>query len=250
MRLRKGLLLLDRGQELAEEAVGFGVPVLKKGLQAIFPGDFVLTWQRNGSTWEVTVLYKLNLVEKLSRSGIETVESRPLYAIKNILAAAIRNSPLLRGLLTAISSLLRRTFHWETTYTQADVSADVKVTYIVEEEAGKVTVEIDASALPPDVTEVVVMNELGAHVFDRYLDSSGFSLAGEQIGCWDEVYAGEACFESSLRRVAFRLGRVKGARLFRGRELVQSRLAWAGFGYSFPPSMQRLRYEMKIERVA
>jgi len=43
---------------------------------------------------------------------------------------------------------------------------------------------------------------------------------------------------------------VKGARLFRGRELVSSRLAWAGFGYSFPPSIKRFVYELGIERHA
>ena len=76
--------------------------------------------------------------------------------------------------------------------------------------------------------------------FDRYRDTSGISLQGDEIGCWDEVNAEEAWFESSTRQIAFRLGQVKGARLFRGRELIGSRLAWAGFGYSFPPSIREI----------
>ena len=249
-RLQKGFLLLDQGQSLAEEAVGFGVPVLKRGLQTIFPGSVALACTKRDSTWEIAALFKLNLVEKISKGGSENVENRLLYGVKNFLAAVIRRLPMLRGPLTAASNVLRRMFNWETTYADAGFSTEVKMLYTIEAEMGKVTVEIDTSVLPPHITEVVVMNEQGAHHFDRYLDTSGVFLQGNEIGCWDEVNAKEARFESSARQVAFRLGQVKSARLFSGRELIDSRLAWAGFGYSFPPSIKRLRYEMRIERLA
>jgi hypothetical protein len=141
-------------------------------------------------------------------------------------------------------------FKWETTYADAGFSTEVKLTYAIEGETGKVTVEIDTRGLPPEITGVALMNEQGAQLFDRYQDTSGVSLMGKQIGCWDEVTADEAWFESSVHGVTFRLGQVKGARLFRGRELVGSRLAWAGFGYSFPPSIKRFRYEIRIEKSA
>jgi hypothetical protein len=249
-RLQKGFLLLDRGRELAEEAVGFGVPVLKRGLQTIFPGSVALTWLQRGSTWEITALFKLNLVEKISIGANTYVENRSLYAIKNFLEAMIRRLPIFRELLTAASSKLRQAFGWETTFVDADLSTEVKMLYTVDGQTGIVSVEIDASNLPAAITEVVVMNEQGAHYFDRYQDTSGISIRGEEIGCWDDVNAEEACFKSSTSRVAFRLGQVKGARLYRGRELIGSRLAWAGFGYSFPPSIRNLRYELKIERLA
>jgi hypothetical protein len=248
-RLQRGFLLLDQGQDLAEEAVGFGVPMLKRGMQTIFPGDVALSWLRKGSTWEVTAQFKLNLLEKISRGGNETVGNKLFYAAKNFLAAIIRRFPLLRSLLTTLSSMLRQVFNWKTTYADEGYSARVQVNYIIEEQTGKTIVDIDVSGLPPDITEVVVMNEQGAHAFDRYQDSSGNALQGDEIGCWDAVIAEEAWFESSACQVAFRLGQAKGARLFRGRELIGSRLAWAGFGYSFPPSIQRLRYEMRIERL-
>jgi hypothetical protein len=249
-RLLKGFLLLDQGQELAEEAVGFGAPVLKKGLKTIFPGAVSLTWLRRGAIWDITAVFKLNLIERFSRGGNNNVENRMFYTVKNFLEAVIRGLPLLRGFLTATSSMLRRMFNWETTYADAGFSIDVKVNYTIEAEAGKVTVEIDTRGLPPDITEVVVMNEQGAHYFDQYRDTSGVSLQREEIGCWDEVNAEEAWFESRARHVAFRLKQANDARLFRGRELVGSRLAWAGFGYSFPPSIKDLHYEMRIERLA
>src|ERR1019366_4418908 len=37
-RLQRGLLLVCPGRDLAEEGVGFGVPILKRGAQTVFPG--------------------------------------------------------------------------------------------------------------------------------------------------------------------------------------------------------------------
>ena len=246
-RLQKGFLLLDRGQDLAEEAVGFGVPVLKRGLQTIFPGQVEFTWQNNSLIWEVTAHYRLNLVEKITRGEGDTVGNKTFYAAKDFLAELIRRFPLFRSLLTTLSSALRMIFHWETTYVDGGVSIDVQVSSIIEEKTGKISVDIDLSYLPPDVTEVVVMNEQGARAFDLYRDSSGASMQNEEIGCWDEVNADSAWFECRPHRVAFKLVQVKGARLFRGRELIGSRLAWAGFGYSFPASQKKFSYELKIE---
>ena len=248
--LPKGFLLAADGLDLAEEAVGFGFPVIKRGLQTLFPGCINLAVEQRGPIWTVQAAYTLNRVEKISTAGTRTVENGLLYAMKNILAGVIRRLPAFRGLLTALSSLLRELFHWETVYADSGFSTGVIVTYTLEEGTGKVSVEVDATGLTPDISEVVVMNELGAHPFDRYRDSSGAFLEGDQVGCWDEVTAGEAWFESRSSRVAFRLGQVAGARLFRGWELVGSRLAWAGFGYAFPPSLKRLRYVLTIERLA
>jgi len=246
--LQKGFLLFDQGQELAEEAVGFGVPILKRGLQTIFPGAATLAWLRQGTIWNVTALYKLNLVEKISDAGNNAVEKKSLYAVKNGLAALIRSLPILRRPLTVISNLLRRFFNWKTIYTQAGFSTDLKVLYTLNTETGRFKIEMDTSGIPSEITEVMVMNEQGANIFDRYMDTSGIFLRGQEIGCWDEVIAREAWFESHAHRVTFRLGRVKGARLFRGRELLGSRLAWAGFGYSFSPSIQSFQYELSIEK--
>ncbi len=249
-RLQKGFILRDQGTQLTEEAVGFGVPVVKRGLQSIFPGEAALTWEKQGSTWVVSAHFKLNLVEKISKGGNGNVGNKSFYALKDTLAEGIRRYPVIRGLLTSISSALRRVFNWKTTYAEGGVPAAVTVVQTIEPGTGKISVDIDLSALPPGLTEVVMMNEQGAHAFDRYGDTSGKSLSGEAIGCWDEVEAEEAWFESSIRKIAFKLGQVKGAQLFRGRELIGSRLAWAGFGYTFPPSIGKLHYELKIERLA
>jgi hypothetical protein len=99
------------------------------------------------------------------------------------------------------------------------------------------------------ISEVIVMNEQGANTFDHYLDSAGNSLRGKEIGCWDEITAQEASFISSTHSVAFTLNQVTGAKLYRGRELIGARLAWSGFGYSFPTQFDHFRFQVKIGRI-
>jgi hypothetical protein len=249
-RLQKGLVMSYRGLDLAEEAVGFGLPVLKRGLQAFFPGDVELDLVHRESTRVVTAIYTINLVEKISRPGKSSVENKTIYAAKNSLADIIRRFPPGRGVLTALSSGLRRVLGWETTYEKVEFSGRVKMTYAIDEQTGVIAIEADLAGLSKEgVSEVIVMNEQGAQTFDKYRDSSGTSLSGNKIGLWDEVTAEEASFTSSTQRVAFSLPRVPGARLFRGRERIASRLAWSGFGYSFAPTTMRFACTVRIEKL-
>ena len=60
-------MLLDGGRDLSEEGVGIGVPVLKRGLQAVFPGAMTLAVRADGPAWRVTATYRMDLVERLGR---------------------------------------------------------------------------------------------------------------------------------------------------------------------------------------
>ena len=249
--LQKGLLLMHDGRELAEEGVGFGVPMLKRGMQTVFPGGVALKERRRGAVHELTAVFELNLVERLARPGGGGPKSRSLYAAKDSLAALHRRSPRLRGPLTAVSAALRRTFGWQTTYERAESTTTLKMTYAIDGAKGAVAVVVDTAGLAGDgVTELVIMNEQGARHFDRYEDSDGNALWGGRIGTWNEVSADKASFVSSAHGVAFSLGRVQGARLHRGRELVGSRLAWSGFGYSLPPTLPAFGYDISVEKVS
>ncbi len=250
-RLQRGLRLVHAGQDLAEEAVGFGVPVLKRGLRTLFPGAVELTQSGAGSLQVVTANYRLNLEERLARPGAMSVRIRWLYDLKNLTAALMRHCAPLRDPLTGLSNTLRRMLGWETLFEALDVAASVQVTYTVDSQSGVMRVEASAPGLlEKGVTEVILMNEQGARPFDHYRDSGGASQRGAAIGCWDEVTAQEASFVSDAHRLKFTLWQVNGARLYRGWELIGSRLAWAGFGYSFPAAQERISYLLKIEAIA
>lgn len=247
-RLQKGLLLFARGEDLAEEGVGFGVPVLKRGVQTIFPGTMKLAWEDDGAERQVTAVFGMDLVERLAGAEGVPVQSGALYAVKDSLAALHRRSPALRGLLTATSNTVRRALRWETTFEAIEPVGHVIVRFTVRGAEGVVDVAVDLRGLRKDgLTEVVVMNEQGARRFDRYRDADGVALDGHLIGAWHEVRAAEARFVDTGDGVAFSLRQAPGARLFRGRELIGTRLAWSGFGYSLPPSLEGFAYDVRAE---
>lgn len=271
-RLRKGLLLADGERLLAEEGVGFGVPVVKRGLQTVFPGSLELSAPTRPAagvdagarataaahdaprpapdgSWRARATFGLDLVERLAGAGGASLNSRPLYAAKNALAALHRRAPVLRGALTATSNELRRRFRWETVYEEADPAGVVIVDFLVRPDEGRITVSADLRGIRRDgLTEIVLMNELGAQWFDRYRDTEGARLDGDAIDAWSEVAAAEACFAGSAHDVTFTLRRAEGARLFRGRELIGSRLAWSGFGWSLPAGAERFSYDVLVGR--
>jgi hypothetical protein len=249
-RLQKGFLLFYKDQELAEEGVGFGVPLLKLGVKTIFPGAIELTHLNRDQHQEIIATYRMNLEERLMKQGLQSVNSSSLYRIKNRLADAYRRYPTLRGPLTALSNTLRRSFGWQTTFEETGFNQSVKIKYTVDRQAGNLEVDFETGDIHKSgVTEVVVMNEQGAHHFDTYTDSSGEFLRGEAIGNWNEVRAEQASFIDRAHQLAFTLQRIDGVSLFRGRELIGSRLAWSGFGYSFLPTRQRFTHTVRIERI-
>jgi hypothetical protein len=248
--MQKGWVLFCDGQDLSEEAVGFGVPILKRGLQTVFPGEVELHPDAVNPQSKLTARYKLDLEEKIARPGSGSINNRLVYASKNMLAGMIRELPVVRRLLTNTSNLLRSTLGWQTSYEQAGYSTYVTLTYTIDAGAGTLLAELmSVDSIPDGITEIILMNEQGAHHFDLYQDAEGVMLHDNEIGCWNEVTAARAAFMSSSKQISFSLPQVKGARLFLGRELIGSRLAWSGFGYTFPPSLNQFRYEVTIKRL-
>ena len=90
------------------------------------------------------------------------------------------------------------------------------------------------------------MNELDAQVFDSYEDSSGLTLRGWRVGPWSPVEAEWARFSASNSSSSFRLWRVEGARLFRGREVVPGHLSWAGLAYELKKPLRSFTYTIDI----
>ena len=229
--------------------MGFGVPVLKRGVQTVFPGGMELTVSSQGPDWQVTAAYRLDLVERLTARSGGAVRPRVVYAARDSLAAVHRRVPALRRPLTATSNAVRRRLGWRTTFEPTALVAIVPVTYTVRGGEDVVSVAADLTGVPAGaVTEIVLMNELGAGALRPLRGLVRRLLAGAAIGTWDEVDAATASFVSSRRRLAFTLARVPGARLLRGRETVAGRLAWAGFGYSLRPGPPAFTYTVRVAR--
>jgi hypothetical protein len=91
-----------------------------------------------------------------------------------------------------------------------------------------------------------MMNEQGAHFFNTYRDSDGIILQNTLIGSWSKVDSASASFISDEHRLAFSIKNNEIGQLFKGFELIESRLAWSGFGYSLSPNVRFFQYQLEI----
>lgn len=90
--------------------------------------------------------------------------------------------------------------------------------------------------------EVLILNEQGSNVFQKYVDSSGLNLLGNKIGAWETVTADQASLLSANGQISFSLQNFKGARLFRGWKKTRNRFSWAGLSYSLRPNKGTFQY--------
>jgi hypothetical protein len=250
--LQKGLLLLEGGRELSSEGVGFGVPILKRGPRAVFPGGAEIIFH-SGVPHSVTMTYSMDRVERLGGRRHRLLLHRPLDEAREAFALLYRRAPLLRRPLLAASNGIRWLLRVRTRFEQSTTVAVVPVTYTAGDVPGDIVVSADLSHLPEAVTEVVLMNELGADVFDRYVDSDGADLRGAGIGAWNRIGAAGASFVAEESGISFTLASdpdpdAPGVRLYRGREVARGRLAWAGFGYSLRPGPPSFTYTLRVTR--
>jgi hypothetical protein len=243
-RIQKGLLLALGDIDLAEEGTGFGVPVLKFGHEAIFPGSARINSSTDKDKTSFAVDYDLNLAERMAVKG-RKINSRTFYRIKELLSSLHREYPCFRKILMHASSTARRAFGIVTRFEKVPSCGIVHVLYTIR--SGNIHISVDTSRVKKNnCTGIMLMNEQGANYFDKYCDSSGLSLKGKAIGTWDEAFVDWASFVDASHKLEFTLQKVAGARIFRGRELVPGRLAWSGLAYSIPPDTPNFSYIIRM----
>jgi hypothetical protein len=246
-QLQKGLLLFHQEENLAEEAVGFGVPVLKQGLRTIFAGEADLDFHEFDKGWALTALYKMNLQEKIANRDTGKYHSDGIYLIKSFLSVLHRRLPRLRSFLDKSSAHLRKIFSLETSYGFYKEIAAIKVIYNGIYGSPRIEILVEIPDLSKSgITEVIMMNEQGAHFFNTYRDSDGIILQNTLIGSWSKVDSASASFISDEHRLAFSIKNNEIGQLFKGFELIESRLAWSGFGYSLSPNVRFFQYQLEI----
>jgi hypothetical protein len=137
--------------------------------------------------------------------------------------------------------------------------AKIKTEFIKVKPRGAITVnyEIQPSAVNlsvdfSDLTltgceEVLVLNEQGSTIFEKYADTSGSKLFGREIGAWDVITADQASMVNAEEQLAFSLQNIRGATLFRGWERTRNRFSWAGLSYSLRPNRGVFDYAIRLD---
>ena len=240
--LQKGLVLLLDGQELIEEGVGFGLPIVKYMDKTFFSSKAEVSIQKTNSGYTLKKVFTLDTVS-LKKFGRTSYINDSLY------------SPLRKAFQSLYLKYKKLTPLFNKVMELRDL-ANIKTEFITVKPRGIVTLEYHLQ--PTSITieanfskvalkkccEVLVLNEQGSGVFQKYSDSNGLHLLGNKVGAWETVAADRATLQSAKEQVSFTLQNEVGATLFRGWERTRNRFSWAGLSYSMRPNNGIFNYSI------
>ena len=246
-RVQKGLIISSNSHELVEEGVGLGLPIIRFGQVVFFPGNASISTQQEGSRVINRVSYNLNLITRRSLRWGSTIDSPYCYRVDVFFSRLHRRNPALRGALTWASCPIKLLGGMNTSFREIDSAGLVSVIYDTDVAEGIIHTSINLTGLKRDgCTEIIIANEQGANHFDLYRDSNGVTLKGKEIGTWDETLARQPSLVDSRDGISFSINEVRGAQIFRGREVLTSRLAWSGLNYVLSGHTTDFSYNIKI----
>jgi hypothetical protein len=245
-QLQKGLVLMLDGEELIEEGVGFGAPVVLYDDRPYFSVSAECSVQSEGKRKFLVKSFVLDAVSR-KRVGKAFYINDGFYKFfherfHRTYVRRKRLTPFFNRLME-----LRRVFRVGTEFVKVKQRGIITVTYNCLPDV--IEVEVSLSNLDrAGCREILILNEQGASVFRRYSDSDGLELVDGQVGAMETVEAEQACFSGGNEKVCFSLRQVKETQLFRGREVTRGRFSWAGFGYVLPPNLSVFKYTVGLKK--
>ena len=245
-RLQKGAVLVAGNQELVEEGLGFGVPLLKFGDREVFPGGANTSFDVPQKGTSIVVDYDLNVVKRLTRRG-RKIESRTIYRLEAFFGRLHRDIPWLRDSGGRLFDYIRHFFGIKSVF-EKDVSVgNIRVVYSVPPLGTPIHIAVNLSEVKrKGLTEIIISNEQGASYFVDYREPERARLSGKGIGTWDEVNSEWAAFVDSGNNIVFTVKKINNARLFRGREFTPGVLALSGLNYVLPPDATVFDYDIEL----
>jgi hypothetical protein len=247
-KIQKGPVLVHGSADLSGEGVGLGVPIAKFAHRVVFPGKAWIVEQREDNyccTWVVD--YELNLEERLTFKSGKSIRNESFYRLKELFASLHKAIPVSRGLVERGNRALRFTWGLTTTFETTPSAGSVRVAYTVDRRERVLHVSVDASRLNKmGCTEMILLNEQDGSLFDRYSDTNGVELVAKAIGTWEETDADYVTLSDSRHNITLALRSVAQSTMYRGREVVQGRLSWAGIAYVIPSHCIDFAYDVAI----
>ncbi|MGO8807678.1 MAG: hypothetical protein ACLQO7_14000 [Candidatus Bathyarchaeia archaeon] len=242
--LQKGLVLVLDGEELIEEGLGFGAPVVKYLDKTYFSSLAEISMKKNPSSTTLSKRYIMDTVSKKKFWRATYINDSVYSSVRKTFEKAYVSKKELSPFFNAVMEL-RQIAKIKTEFIRLKPRGAITVTYDVNPQLINVSVDLSNLSLSA-CEEILVLNEQGATTFERYSDSGGLKLFRRGIGAWDSVTADWASLGNIMGGYSFSLQRIQGAALFRGWERTRNRFSWAGLSYSMAPGKERLNYSIRF----
>jgi hypothetical protein len=240
--LQKGLVLLIDGQELIEEGVGFGLPIVKYMDKTFFSSKAEVSMSKTGSGYKLTKVFTLDTVS-IKKFGRATYIDDSLYSpVRKTFQSLYFKHKKLAPLFNKAMEL-RELANIKTEFTTVKPRGTVTINYHIQPTGVNIEANFSKVALNK-CCEVLVLNEQGSGVFQKYTDSNGSHLIGNKIGAWETVTADKATLQNAKEQISFTLQNDLDATLFRGWERTRKRFSWAGLSYSMRPNNGTFSYSI------
>ena len=239
--LQKGLILVRDGKEVVGEGTGFGLPILVCSPETYFSGTSKVFVAQNGEGWVIRKEYTMDKTSrnKFRNVALENREARSFFAH---LAYLYQRHSKFRFLTL---KRVTRKIDIDTTFVKTIPAGTVTVTYSIDKR--QISVKADFKHLKTVKPErIFMLNEQGATIFRKYVDSQNTILTDGKIGAWDDIGAEWASLTVTGEDFGFRLWKKDDSVLRRGREFLEDSLDWVGLDYETNPKNTAFEYSIEI----
>lgn len=235
--LQKGLIIVYDGTEMVGEGTGFGLPIVVCTDEIYFSGTSRVHLSHYGSRWMIRKEFVMDRISRnrFRNATLENQRTRSFFA--HLADLYQRHShPSILALKKMIIG---------TAFVETASLGKVIVTYRIDKE--RIRVKTDFNDLESKrIRKIFMLNEQGSRFFREYVDSQETKLNDGKIGAWDGIDAAWAGLIDPKSGLGFRLGRVEGCVLRRGREYLRNSLDWVGLDYEVDPENVGLEYGIEI----
>jgi hypothetical protein len=239
--LQKGLILVYGGKERVGEGTGFGFPVLIYPKETFFSGSSTVSVAQTTASIKIRKEFYMDRAAR-NKLGNVYLENQKARAFIRYLTDFYQKNRRFRYL--SLKEFFVK-MGVESAFVKTAAVGKVAVTYDINNCV--INVKVDLHDLRKvSSKKVFVLNEQSASFFRKYSDAQQASLVDKQIGAWEDVSPEWACLTSVQGEVGYRLWKVDGSVLRRGRETMSNCLDWVGLDYEVDPDSEVFEYRIEI----
>jgi hypothetical protein len=237
--LEKGLKMIIENNSLCGEGVGFGVPALEYQENIIFSTSAKIK-NENGT---LVKSFSMDASHRKTWMRKFTINDRFYSTISNKLSQTYKRDEKYRKLVKCLMKFIT-ILGFRISTQKIRSKGFVDITYAVSRD--NLVISVNTSRiLDKQFNRLLIFNEQSAD-FDLYRDDFN-QLRKDDIGVWEETNCQEACLINESSKIMFCLKKLEGTKLYRGRELLQPRLDWAGFCYITSSKVENHQYIIQIK---